>query len=51
MGWLGRFTRPPRKCFVVHGEAETAQLFAEKLRAELGWEALMPEAGKRYELA
>jgi len=51
LGWLGRFRKSPRKCFVVHGEAETAQLFAEKLRAELGWDAEMPEAGKRYTLA
>jgi metallo-beta-lactamase family protein len=51
LGWLGRFTKPPRKCFVVHGEAETAQLFADKIRDELDWDAEMPEAGKRYTLA
>ncbi len=51
MGWLGRFARPPRQCFVVHGEAETAQLFAEKIRADLDWDALMPEPGRRYALA
>jgi metallo-beta-lactamase family protein len=51
MGWLARFAKPPRQCFVVHGEAETAQLFAGKIRADLGWEAITPVAGKRYELA
>ncbi len=51
LGWLGRFNKPPRQCFVVHGEAETAQLFAGRIRADLGWDALMPEAGKRYALA
>jgi len=51
MGWLGRFTKPPRACFVVHGEAETAQIFAEKIRADLGWDAQMPEAGRRHDLA
>lgn len=50
MGWLGRFRVGPRKCFVVHGEAETAQLFAEKIRRDLGWETQMPEAGKSYML-
>lgn len=51
MGWLGRFTKPPRTCFVVHGEAETAQLFAGKVHADLGWDTMTPEAGKRYTLA
>lgn len=51
LGWLGRFSKPPRQCFVVHGEAETAQLFADKIHADLGWDALTPEAGRRYALA
>jgi metallo-beta-lactamase family protein len=51
LDWLGRFTKSPRKCFVVHGEAETAQLFADKIRSDLGWDTLTPEAGKRYTLA
>jgi metallo-beta-lactamase family protein len=51
LGWLGHFTKPPRKCFVVHGEVETAELFAKKIHTELGWDALTPEAGKRYTLA
>jgi metallo-beta-lactamase family protein len=51
MSWLSRFAKPPRQCFVVHGEAETAQLFAGKVRTDLGWEAITPVAGKRYELA
>jgi metallo-beta-lactamase family protein len=50
MGWLGRFRSSPRQCFVVHGEAETAGLFAEKIRHDLDWEAQVPEAGKRYTL-
>lgn len=51
LGWLGHFAKPPRQCFVVHGEAETAQLFSDKVHDELGWETLVPEAGKRYALA
>lgn len=51
MGWLGRFRAAPRKCFVVHGEAETADLFAGKIRHDLGWEAQVPEAGEKYLLA
>ena len=51
LGWLGHFAKPPRQCFVVHGEAETAQLFSDKVHDELGWATLVPEAGKRYALA
>lgn len=51
MDWLGRFHKPPRQCFVVHGEAETAQMFAEKIRAELDWDVLTPQAARRYTLA
>lgn len=51
LGWLDQFERPPRQCFVVHGEAGTAQMFAEKIGADLGWDALTPQTGKRYSLA
>jgi metallo-beta-lactamase family protein len=51
MGWLGHFRAVPRHCFVVHGEAETARLFADKLRKDLRWDAQVPETGKKYLLA
>lgn len=36
LGWLGNFKRPPGQCFVVHGEAATAEGFAADVR-KLGW--------------
>ena len=51
LGWLSRFVRPPRKTFVVHGEAETARLFTERVRALPGWQAETPGAGASYTLA
>jgi len=42
LGWLRNFRRPPRRVFVVHGEAETAQSFAESVRRELGWDPKVP---------
>jgi metallo-beta-lactamase family protein len=36
MAWLRGFRRPPAETFVVHGEAETARLFAEAVKG-LGW--------------
>lgn len=37
LDWLGAFRKPPRHTFVVHGEAETSAVFAEKIRDTFGW--------------
>lgn len=50
LDWLGHFKTPPRQTFVVHGEAETAQLFADKIRNQPGWQVQVAEAGKEYPL-
>lgn len=51
LGWLSHFKTPPRQTFVVHGEAETAQLFARLIHKQLDWAVQTPEAGKVYQLA
>ncbi|HZV55834.1 MAG TPA: MBL fold metallo-hydrolase [Rhodocyclaceae bacterium] len=46
LGWLRHFKRPPARCFIVHGEAQTALLFAAAVR-ELGWpDVVVPEFGE-----
>ena len=35
--WLAHFKRAPRNTFVVHGEAETAGIFAQTVRGKLNW--------------
>ena len=37
LGWLGHFKKPPRRSFIVHGERDTATLFAGTIRERLGW--------------
>lgn len=37
MGWLRHFRAPPKTTHVVHGELETARLFAERIRHDLTW--------------
>jgi len=49
MGWLKGFKQPPRRTFVVHGEAETASGFARQVADELGWRTEAPERGTRVE--
>ena len=44
LAWLRKFRRAPRQAFVVHGEADTAQLFCAAVRAQLGWNATVPAA-------
>ncbi len=51
LGWLRHFRAPPRKTFVVHGEAETATGFAATIQESLGWHAEAPEPGRSVTLA
>jgi Cft2 family RNA processing exonuclease len=44
LAWLRNFQRAPRQAFVVHGEADTAQIFCDTMRAQLGWNATVPAA-------
>lgn len=43
LGWLGKFTKPPRKVFLTHGEPEAAQSLKEKIEKRLGWNVVVPE--------
>jgi metallo-beta-lactamase family protein len=42
LDWLRGLKKPPKKLFVVHGEAESAQHFAEFVARETGWQAAVP---------
>lgn len=49
--WLRGFLRPPGHVFVVHGEREIAESFAETVARELAWpEVVVPAAGMRAEI-
>jgi metallo-beta-lactamase family protein len=51
LGWLGRFRAPPKKTFVVHGEATVAQQFAKLIGKELGWKGVtVPALGATVEI-
>ncbi len=41
--WLGTLKKPPRKLFVVHGEAESAKHFGQFIRERTGWDVAVPE--------
>ncbi len=41
--WLSSLTKAPKTVFVVHGEAERAQQFADHLKEKKGWNASVPD--------
>jgi metallo-beta-lactamase family protein len=51
LDWLGHFRKPPRQVFVVHGEEEVAQNFANDLQRQFHWQAIAPESGQEFNLA
>jgi Cft2 family RNA processing exonuclease len=51
LGWLGHFRRPPRQTFIVHGEADTARIFAGVAAQRLGWQnVVVPQHGGSVEV-
>lgn len=49
LNWVAKFRKPPAQIFVVHGEADAAQAFAERLGAEGTWNVSVPEPGQRVQ--
>jgi metallo-beta-lactamase family protein len=45
LGWLGKFRKPPRQTWVVHGEPLAAHALRDALRSR-GWQAEVPETGQ-----
>jgi len=45
LDWARGFGKAPLHTFVVHGEPQAAQTFAELLQQQLGWQVTVPEQG------
>jgi metallo-beta-lactamase family protein len=48
--WLSSLKKPPRNVFVVHGETDSAQSFADFLNTKKGWKATVPNYADEYTL-
>ena len=48
--WARSMPRPPRRTFLVHGEADAREALAARLRSELGWTVELPAQGESVEL-
>jgi metallo-beta-lactamase family protein len=42
LAWLAYFSAPPKCTFIVHGEADTAQQFAEIVHRRMNWQVNVP---------
>jgi len=48
--WLSLFSRPPKKTFLVHGEANATQKMADRVAEKLGWKVEIPNYLDEFEL-
>ena len=48
--WLGGFTRPPGRMFIVHGEPAAQDALKAKISDTLGWDATCPNYRETVEL-
>lgn len=42
LGWLGRFEKPPKGTFMVHGEPRAAESLKQKITEQLRWSVKVP---------
>ncbi len=50
MKWAASFQNRPEQVFVCHGESESCEIFANRLKDELHYEAMAPFSGTIYDL-
>ncbi len=50
MRWLGGFTRPPVRTFIVHGEPAAMDALGARIERELGWTFMMPDHKESVQL-
>lgn len=50
MDWLGSFDSPPKKTFVVHGEAKSSHALQKLIVSHLGWDAIIPQRAASFKL-
>ncbi|MDE2409590.1 MAG: MBL fold metallo-hydrolase, partial [Actinomycetales bacterium] len=50
MAWMGTISEAPGQVFVVHGEAGAAEIFSDRIHAQLGWKSHVPHIGEKVSL-
>lgn len=49
--WLTSFEKKPERVFVMHGDDQVCDIFADYISKELGYQAVAPYSGAVYDLA
>ena len=49
--WIKAFKEKPQKVFITHGEDSVTELFAARLRDEMGYDTYAPFSGTQFDLA
>ena len=50
LDWAKAFEGKPKKVFVTHGEDSVTEIFAKRLKDELGYDTMAPFSGTAYDL-
>ncbi len=50
LDWLSGFQTPPKQIFLVHGETDSKRDFAEKVRADFGYDPVVVMGNSTFEL-
>ena len=50
MRWASAFKAKPKRVFVTHGDDQVCDLFAERLKNELGYNAMAPFSGTEFDM-
>ncbi len=50
LDWLGHFDKKPEAIFLVHGEADSREGFAQKVKEEFGYDCIVVQADEEYEI-
>lgn len=49
MDWIGQMAPAPQQVFIVHGDMEASDALRQRIDHGLGWNAIVPVAGRSYE--
>lgn len=50
MRWLGGFSKPPNRTFIVHGEPAASDALRVRIERDLNWRASVVDPTRKYEL-
>ncbi len=50
LAWLGRFSKPPGKTFLVHGEPHASEALRQRIAQQLHWDVTVPAYLQKVEL-